>query len=290
MGKVREKMLEDLRLRDRARSTCELYIASARAFVAHFRRPPQDMGEPEVREFLLHLEVKGLSGSTRRVYAAGLKFLYGITLEKPEIARAIVSPKRVAQRLPDVLTRDEVELLFKSIRSVKYRALAMLAFGSGLRATEVCSLGIADIDSKRMVIHVRQGKGKRDRYVMLPKRTLATLREYWVAERPKGPYLFPGDKPRTHLSVDCMQDNLRRATDAAALKKRVSPHVLRHSFATQLLEQGVDLRVIQTLLGHASISTTMRYTRVSGAHLDATRSPLDAPAPPKNAASKGDDE
>ena len=281
MGKVRDKMIEDLRLRGCAPKTCESYLHCAHAFVAYHRKPPEQMGVPEIRAFLLDLEAKKRSTSTRRVYAAALKFLYGVTLQQPELAAKIVGPKRITQRLPDILSRGDVEALIGATGSLKHRAITMLAYGAGLRVGEVCSLGVGDIDSQRMVIHIRQGKRKRDRYVMLPERVLSMLRTYWSAERPKGPYLFPGDRPGTCIAISSVQKSLSKMAVKAKLKKHVSPHVLRHSFATHLLDAGTDVRVIQKLLGHASISTTMRYTRVTGEHLRATRSPLDSPGPRK---------
>jgi site-specific recombinase XerD len=275
MGKLREKMTEDLRLRGHAPSTCESYLSCARAFAAYHRRSPEQLGEAEIRAFLLHLEGKKSSASTLIVYACALKFLYRVTLEQPELAKRIPYPRRVAQRLPDVLTGREVERILASIESLKHRAIIMTAYGAGLRVSEVCALRVGDIDSQRMVIHVRQGKGKRDRFVMLAERVLHVLREYWCKERPTRPYLFPGDSPGRCISISAVQKALTRAARRAGLTKRVSPHVLRHSFATHLLELGTDLRVIQTLLGHGSISTTLRYTRVSGGHLRKTLSPLD---------------
>jgi integrase/recombinase XerD len=277
MGKVRDKMIEDLRLQGCAPSTCEAYLHDAHAFVAYHRKPPEQMGEPEIREFLLHLEAKQKSTSTRRVYAAALKFLYGVTLQQPELAAKIVGPKRITQRLPDILSRDDVEVLIEATDSLKHRAITMIAYGAGLRVGEVCALRVEDIDSQRMVIHIRQGKRKRDRYVILPERVLLMLRTYWKAERPKGPFLFPGGRPGTCISISSVQKHLDRMATKAKLTKHVSPHVLRHSFATHLLDAGTDVRVIQQLLGHASITTTMRYTRVTGEHLRATRSPLDSP-------------
>ena len=236
------------------------------------------MGEPEIRAFLLHLEAEKKSTSTRRVYACALKFLYGVTLQQPELAAKIVGPRRITQRLPDILTRNDVEVLIDATDSLKHRAITMLTYGAGLRVSEVCALGVGDIDSQRMVIHIRQGKRKRDRYVMLPERVLAMLRTYWRAERPKGPFLFPGDRPGACITISSVQKHLGKMATKAKLTKHVSPHVLRHSFATHLLDGGTDVRVIQQLLGHASITTTMRYTRVTGEHLRATRSPLDSPA------------
>jgi integrase/recombinase XerD len=281
VGKVRDKMIEDLRLQGCAPSTCEAYVGCARAFVAHHRKPPEQMGEPEIREFLLDLEARKRSTSTRRVYACALKFLYGVTLQQPELAAKIAGPRRITQRLPDILSRDDVELLIDATDSLKHKAITMLAYGAGLRVSEVCALGVGDIDSQRMVIHIRQGKRKRDRYVILPERVLLTLRTYWRAERPKGPFLFPGDRPGTSITISSVQKNMGKVAAKAKLSKHVSPHVLRHSFATHLLDAGTDVRVIQQLLGHALISTTMRYTRVTGEHLRATRSPLDSPAPRK---------
>jgi integrase/recombinase XerD len=281
VGKVRDKMIEDLRLQGCAPKTCEAYLHCAYAFVAYHRRPPEQMGEPEIREFLLHLEAKKLSTSTRRVYVAALKFLYGVTLKQPELAAKIVGPKRITQRLPDILSRDDVEVLIEATDSLKHKAITMTAYGSGLRVGEVCALRVEDVDSQRMAIHIRQGKRKRDRFVMLPERVLLMLRTYWKADHPKGPFLFPGARPGTCISISSVQKHLNRMATKAKLTKHVSPHVLRHSFATHLLDAGTDVRVIQKLLGHASISTTMRYTRVTGEHLRATRSPLDSPAPRK---------
>src|SRR5271166_5147610 len=182
-------MIEDLRLQGCAPKTCESYVHCAYAFVAYHRKPPEQMGEPEIREFLLDLAAKGRSTSTRRVYAAGLKFLYGVTLQQPELAAKIVGPRRITQRLPDILSRDEADLLIDATDSLKHRAITMITYGAGLRVSEVCALGVGDIDTQRMVIHIRQGKRKRDRYVMLPERVLLMLRTYWRAEHPKGPFL-----------------------------------------------------------------------------------------------------
>jgi site-specific recombinase XerD len=275
MGKLREKMSEDLRLRGSAPSTCESYLGCVRAFAAYHRRSPDQLGEPEIREFLLHLESQKASASTINVHVCALKFLYRVTLGQPELAERIPRPRRIAQRLPDVLTGTEIERILDNITSLKHRAIVMTAYGAGLRVSEVCALRVEDIDSQRMAIHVRQGKGKRDRFVMLPERVLHALREYWSRERPRRPFLFPGGVPGRCISVSSVQKTLTRAAAKAGLTKRVSPHVLRHSFATHLLELGTDLRVIQTLLGHGSNSTTLRYTRVSRGHLRKTPSPLD---------------
>jgi site-specific recombinase XerD len=229
MGKVRDKMIEDLRLRGCAPSTCEAYVHCAHAFVAHHRKPPEQMGEPEIRGFLLDLEAKGRSTSTRRVYASALKFLYGVTLQQPELAAKIVGPKRITQRLPDILSRDDVEVLLDATDSLKHRAITMITYGAGLRVSEVCALRVEDIDSQRMVIHIRQGKRKRDRFVMLPERVLSMLRTYWSAEHPKGPFLFPGARPGTCITISSVQRYLDKMATKAKLTKHVSPHVLRNA-------------------------------------------------------------
>lgn len=275
MGKVRDKMIEDLQLRGYAPATCKQYVDCARAFVAYHRRPPGQMGEREVRDFLLHLAMeKKVGPATRKMHVAGIKFLYEVTLRRPEVVAAIPWPK-VVQALPDILSGSEVLALLGAIDSVKYRAIVMTTYGSGLRIGEVCSLKVDDIDSKRMVIHVRQGKGGRDRYVLLPERVLFTLRRYWVVERPRRPWLFPGQRPDTCISASAVRQHLRMAVMKAQIAKAVTPHVLRHTFATHLLELGTDVRVIQMLLGHRSIRTTVRYTRVSTELVAATKSPVD---------------
>lgn len=214
------------------------------------------------------------------MYVAAIKFLYEVTLGRPHEVARIPWPK-VGHTLPEVLSGTEVDRLLACIPSAKYRAIVMTTYGAGLRINEVCSLQIGDIDSQRMVIHVREGKGKRDRYVMLPDRVLFMLRRYWAAERPQGPALFPGQRGARFVCASTVQSNLRKAARVAELGKRVTPHVLRHTFATHLLELGTDVRVIQMLLGHGSIRTTLRYTRVTRTQVAATKSPIDVLGTPK---------
>ena len=283
MGQLREKMNADLRLRGYSDVTCTEYVRCAAKYVAFHRRPPAEMGEPEIRAFLMHLTVeRGAGPADHKMHVAAIRFLYGVTLERPEVAARIPWP-RVPYTLPKILDVGEVEQLFACIESIKYRAVLMTAYATGMRITEACTLHVSDIDSRRGVIHIRNGKGMRDRYVMLSPRLLACLREYFRVTRPKGPELFPGREPGTSVSVDAVRSAMSRAVQAAGIKKRVVPHLLRHSFATHLLEAGEDLRTIQVLLGHASIRTTARYTQVSQRHLAGTQSPLDrlgtSPAP-----------
>jgi site-specific recombinase XerD len=181
----------------------------------------------------------------------------------------------VDQVLPAILSGSEMDRLLDAIDSITYRAIVMTAYGSGLRISEVCTLHVSDIESRRMLIHVRNAKGGRDRYVTLPERVLLVLRRYWKVQRPQGPELFPGQRGATCISASAVRCNLHAAARTANLGKRVTPHCLRHSFATHLLELGTDLRVIQMLLGHRSIRTTVRYTRVTDKHLGRITSPVD---------------
>jgi integrase/recombinase XerD len=281
MGKLRDQMIEDLQLRDYARGTCKAYVDCARAFVAYHRKPPQQMGELEIRQFLMHLvEKKKATPASRKMYVAAIKFLYQVTLRRPEVVAAIPWPK-VAHGVPEILSGSEVTTLLDAIESIKHRAVVMTAYGAGLRISEVCALQVDDIDSKRMTIRVRHGKGDQARYVLLPERVLFLLRRYWVFERPKKPWLFPGQQPGCPLSAASVRYHLGAAAKKAELTKRVTPHVLRHTFATHLLELGTDVRVIQMLLGHRSIRTTVRYTRVTSRVLAKTKSPVDVLGTPK---------
>lgn len=275
MGTIREKMKADLELRGFAATTQKEYLQRAQNFVAYHGRSPDEMGEREIREFLLHLvKVKKAGPATHHIYVAAIKFLYTSTLNRPKAVANIPWPN-VPQRLPDIMTAEEVERLFREIRSLKHRAILMTAYGAGLRISEACSLEMNDIDSKRMLIHVREGKRSKDRYVMLSDRLLEILRVYWRSERPKGRHLFPGAIPERPITPSAVQRSLKQVVAECGFRKRVTPHSLRHGFATHLLEAGVDIRVIQRLLGHTSIQTTARYTKVSRAHVGHTKSPLD---------------
>lgn len=275
MGKLKKKMADDLELRAYRPSTVEIYLRQAERFAQHFMKSPADMGELEIREYLLHLlRDKKAGPSAVKMSVAALKFLYMYTLNRPEEVVRIPWPK-TRRPLPDILSGTEVSCLLESVRSLKHRMIAMTAYGAGLRVNEVCALKTSDIDSKRMLIHIRDGKNRRDRYVMLPKRLLLCLREYWKVVKPPGDWLFPGRTPRGHIGADAVRDAVRKAARDAGLTKRVTPHILRHAFATHLLETGSDIRTIQVLLGHGSIRTTERYVKVSKAHVGRTKSPLD---------------
>lgn len=276
MGELRSRMEADLRLRRRSASTQRLYLRCARDFAAYHGRSPAGMGEREVREFLTHLvEVRRVSSSTQGVYAAALGFLYGITLRRPEMWGLIPRP-RIVQRLPEILSVAEVERLIGAARSPKHRAILMTSYGAGLRISEVCTLRVSDIDAGRMSIRIRAAKGGHDRYVPLGERLVGVLRAYWAKARPPGEYLFQGTKLGEPISRKAVWHMVRKVGQRAGIKKRISPHTLRHCFATHLLEAGADLRVIQHLLGHRSIRSTVRYTFVSRKVLDRVKSPLDS--------------
>jgi site-specific recombinase XerD len=233
------------------------------------------MGVVEVRMFLLHLATKvKVKPATQKLYASALRYFYGRTLGREEVAKAIPLP-RVPRTVPEVLSGTEVEMLLEALGSVRYRTIALTAYGAGLRIDEVCHLRAEDIDSRRMLLHVRDGKGGKGRYVMLSARMLTALRTYWEVARPPRTALFPGRLKGTTVSPTAVREALHRAAAVCKLGKRVTPHVLRHSFATHLLELGTDIRVIQVLLGHARLSSTMIYTQVSRAHIARTESPLD---------------
>lgn len=276
MGQIREKMLQDLKLRRYAPGTVELYLSQAKQYVAHFMKPPAELSESHVREFLLHLtEQRKLQPGTLRTYRAAIDFLYTTTLGRPEVVAGIPWPRNGRRALPDILSLDETERLLDAVGTLPYRVIVMTAYGAGLRIREACSLQVPDIDSQRGLIHVRRGKGDKDRYVMLSERLLASLREYWRRVRPPGPYLFPGKTPSRAIDPKPVRKALQAAVKRARIGKRITPHCLRHSFATHLLEAGADIRVIQALLGHASIRSTALYTRVSAAHVGQIQSPLD---------------
>lgn len=275
MGEVRDRMRNDLRLRCYRGRTQKLYLSCATKFVAHFMRPPAELGEEEIRAFQLHLQKeRKLQPGAIKVYLGAIRFLYAVTLGKPESVAGLIWPRQ-RHKLPDILAGVEVEAVFANIESLRNRAVLMATYGAGLRVSEACGLGVGDIDSKRGLIHVRNAKGGQDRCVMLPTRLLGVLREYWRAARPVGPQLFPGEGRTGVVTTNAVRLALLRAVARAGITKRVTPHMLRHSFATHLLEGGTDIRTIQVLLGHASIRTTAYYTQVSGRVIAATTSPLD---------------
>jgi integrase/recombinase XerD len=275
MGKLHDRMQEDLLLKAYSPHTQKAYLRCARHFASHYMRSPEEMGEQEVRDFLFYLvRDRNASPATLDMYVNALKFLYNITLKRPEEVKGISHPKR-PKTLPVILSPEEVLRVFAAIRSVKHKAIIATAYAAGLRISEVCGLRIADIDSQRMRIHVRSGKGKKDRYVMLGGTLLALLRQYYQKGRPQGDYLFPGQKPQRHISTTTVSRVLQKVIRETGLSKKVTMHTLRHCFATHLLEAGTDIRILQVLLGHSSIRTTLRYTHITDRLVQKLVSPLD---------------
>lgn len=277
MGKLRDQMVSDLKLRNYSPKTVQAYTSCMNDFAKHFRRSPELMGQQEIRDFLLHLiEKRQASPALQKMFVAALKFFYRITLNRPEEVEKIPYPK-IPDTLPDVLSRDEVVDILDAVVSLKYKAIIATTYAAGLRITEACSLKCrGDIDRDRMLIHVREGKGAKDRYVMLSEKLLLLLQLYWREARPRGIYLFPGQDPDQPISAASVYNVLRQAIEKTCITKHVTLHTFRHCFATHLLEDSTDLRIIQALLGHSSIKTTCRYTRVSADLIARTKSPFDS--------------
>jgi integrase/recombinase XerD len=282
MTPLRQRMLEDMQLRNLTPETQRNYVHHVAAFAKFFQQSPELLDLEAVREYQLYLlQQRHLSPETVNQYISSVKFLYQVTLEMPWTNEYFPRIRR-PHKLPVVLSQEEVLAFFDHIPSLKYRAALMTAYGAGLRVSEVVALKIGDLDSQRMLLRVQQGKGQKDRYAMLSPRLWDVLRRYWRAVRPKE-YLFPAWRLGHHLSPESLQLACREAAAQAGIRKRVTVHTLRHSFATHLLENGTDTRIIQVLLGHSRIDTTARYAAVSPQVVAATVSPLDKlgqPAPP----------
>jgi integrase/recombinase XerD len=274
MTALRRRMTDDMILRNLAPGAIKQYVDCIARYARYFNRSPENLGPDHVRSYLLHLvQERHVSWSYYNQVRCALQFLYRVTLGKDWVVEQVVCPK-VPKRLPVPLSLAETARFLEALRNPKHRVILMTTYAAGLRLSEVCRLQVEDIDSSRMVIHLRQAKGHKDRYVMLSPRLLIILRQYWKLQRPR-PYLFPGHKPDQPISPRTVEKVCKRALAASGLGKSVSMHTLRHSFATHLLEAGTDLRTIQILLGHRSFSTTARYVHVSTAALKSTRSPFD---------------
>ena len=279
--RIRLRMQQDLERGDYAPGTVKIYLACVQAFVDHHDgRSPLRLGREEMRSFVDHLKSRRLSSQRVIQYMAALKFLYAKTLGRPEEVSWMKYPK-VKRRTPIVLTGSEVERLLAAIESPIFRVMAAVLYGAGLRRGEVLALEVKDVVSDRGLLHVRAGKGGHQRYAMLSPRLLASLREYWRAVRPTPPLLFPSTPTGTPMYSRALERALERAAIAAEIDKRVTMHVLRHSFATHLLEMGTQLRVIQQLLGHVSIRSTTIYAHVTASLVRRTKSPLDALGTPE---------
>jgi integrase/recombinase XerD len=274
MTPLRQKMIDNMKLRGFAPNTQEAYVAAVAGLAKFYRESPDRLNSEKVQGYLLHLmEERRLSWSSCNVVAAGLRFFYTQTL-KWHPATIDIPRRRKKTQLPEILSRQELERLFVSTMNRKHRVMLMTAYGAGLRVSELVRVKVSDIDSQRMVIRVEQGKGNKDRYTILSKRLLTELRSYWKISRPPT-WLFPSKEPDQHVCRETAQRTYYECKDRAGITKGKGIHILRHCFATHLLEAGVDLRTIQILMGHSSIRSTIVYLQLTSKKLSTTQSPLD---------------
>jgi site-specific recombinase XerD len=276
---LRQRMIEDMTVRGFTPSTQGGYLAAVENFTAFLGRSPDSSDAEDLRRYQLHMRSIGATATSMNAAVSALRFFFGVTLGRGD-AQVGMTTVREPRRLPVILSPEEVARLLDAAPGLKYRAALSVAYGAGLRASEVVSLKLADIDSSRMVIRVEQGKGRKDRYAMLSDHLLDLLRAWWLAARERGVmlpggWLFPGQNPVNTLTTRQLNRAFHGAKEAAGIDKRVSLHTLRHCFATHLLEQKVDIRVIQVLLGHKKLDTTARYSQVASTTLRAVKSPLE---------------
>ena len=273
LSPLRRRMIEDMSVRNMSPATQRSYISAVSKFSQYFRRSPDKLTLDDVRAFQVHLVSTGISWPGLNQIVCALRFFYGVTLGEAEIPERIPYARQ-PRKLPVVLSADEIVRFLEAVSSLKCRAALTTAYAAGLRASEVAGIRVADIDSARGVIIVRHGKGGKDRNVMLSPQLLGVLRTYWRLARPRT-FLFPGRDEDRSIVPTVLYAACRSATRAAGLDKRVTLHTLRHSFATHLLENGTDIRIIQVLLGHNNLSSTARYTHVATHTIRATQSPFD---------------
>ena len=273
MSPLRRRMIEDMTIRNLSPTTQRSYLHAVKKLSAYFGRSPDHLTLDDVRAYQVHLASRGIAWATLNQVVCALRFFYGVTLGAAEVPERIPYARQ-PRKLPVVLSAGEVVRFLEAVPSLKCRAALTTAYAAGLRVSEVVALGVEDIDSQRMVIRIAHGKGDRERLAMLSAQLLVILRTYWRLTRPTS-WLFPGRTQAVPLPSTALHAACRSARQAAGLDKRVSVHTLRHSFATHLLEQGADIRIIQALLGHRNLSTTARYTQVATTTIRATESPLD---------------
>jgi len=270
---LRQRMLDDMTFRNMSPNTMKIYSYAVARFSAFHGRSPDKLGIEDVRAYRLHLIERGLKATSINPIVGALRFFYGTTLGQKELAEQIPFARK-EDSLPAILSREQIMQLLRAEPNLKMRTAFTTIYAAGLRVSEVVALTVRDIDSARMVIRIQQAKGRKDRYVMLSEQLLAILRTYWKRTRPPH-WLFPGPDPSRPVTTRWLQRTFRRAADAAGLEGTVTVHTLRHSFATHLLEQGVDIRVIQDLLGHRQITSTTRYARVALDIIGKIQSPLE---------------
>ena len=276
MGAIKERMKQDLAIRGLSENTQQSYLTCVKQFVGHFMISPERLGLNDIRSYQLYLiRERNVAESSFNVHVAALKFLYGITLQR-SWNLDLIPYHRKSKRLPVVLSREEVVQLYHAVSSLKHKAIVLTLYSTGLRVSELVHLKVHDIDSSRMLVRVQEGKNRKDRYVGLSPKLLELLRQYWRSTEPSPrTWLFPGDSPGHPLTRCGVGKMIRKAKERAGIHKPVSPHTLRHSFATHLLESGVDIRRIQLMMGHGSLRSTVQYLHVASNSLREVPNPLD---------------
>jgi site-specific recombinase XerD len=275
MTSLRQRFIEDMQIRNLAVNTQDYYVQQVSRFARHFNKSPVLLGPEQIRAYQVYLtHERKLATSSILVTISALRFLYKVTLQKDWTFENVIAVPKKPQTLPVVLSPEEVIRFLDCVESRKHRAILTTCYGAGLRVSESIALTLPAIDSKRMVLRVEQGKGMKDRYVMLSPKLLEILREWWRVERPQR-WLFPGDTPGQHITRYAVEDACRKAQHTCRIPKPITPHSLRHAFAVHLLEQGADVRTIQLLLGHRSLATTAKYLRIATTKVCSTTSPLD---------------
>jgi integrase/recombinase XerD len=274
LSPLRRRMIEDMTVRNLSSATQRSYVHAVSKFSRFFGRSPDRLGIEDVRTFQVYLVAEGISWPALNQTVCALRFFCGVTLGQPDLPERIAYARQ-PQKLPVVLSPEEVLRFLQAVPELKYRMALTTAYATGLRALEVTRLKVGDIDSSRNVIRVEHGKGGKDRYVMLSAHLLSLLRAYWPIVRSKS-WLFPGRDKSRPIQPETLYTACRLACAGARLDKRVTMHTLRHSFATHLLEGGVDIRIIQVLLGHSDLSTTARYAQVATGTIGRTASPFDS--------------
>ncbi len=293
MTSLRQRMTEDMQVRNLALGTQSVYLQQVSLFARHFHQSPEQLGPEDIRAYQVHLtNEKKLAPASVIIAVAALRFLYKISLKKDWTFENLIPAPKKPQKLPVVLSPEEVLQFLNRVRNTEHRAILTTCYAAGLRISEAVHLKPTDIDSRRMVIRVEQGKGNKDRYVMLSPRLLETLRSYWRVMRPKV-WLFEGEIAGQPITISAVEHVCQRARRLSGIRKPITPHSMRHAFAIHLLESGTDVRTIQLLLGHRSLATTAGYLRIATSKVCSTSSPLDLlphpvsfdpkPATPQNA-------
>lgn len=275
MTPLRQRMIEDMRIRNLSPNTQDSYLQQVSQFARHFGKSPVELCPEDIRAYQVYLTTeRRLAPSSVLIAVSAIRFLYKVTLKTEWTLEDVIPTCKKPQKLPTILSPEEVLQFLECVQNIKHRAILTICYAAGLRISEAICLKPTMIDSQRMVIRVDQGKGQKDRYVMLSPKLLDTLRSYWRATRP-AEWLFPGDRPGQPITRHAVEKACEKARHLCGITKPITPHSMRHAFAVHLLESGTDVRTIQLLLGHRSLSTTARYLRIATSKVCSTSSPLD---------------